>query len=888
LDNNLIIATFNDNISYLEKYQPKVFSKLLALESAIENGYYQEKYELVFDNNQFDVVEKSSLNSLYSGKSEAYVNLASKSINYELQENLFRTTREFTFSDKDIKRYQSLPFLEDEMSGLAPILSFIQMNTQGSECLGNINKFIFFGTGLGLHIEKIHEQIHSKVYLIIEDDLELFRLSLFATNYKKLAETTTFVFSVFEDDSEFLQTSTKFLNIHYEENQYLKYFEMLNHNVNKRNLFHLAVTTQPHLAFSYNSYLKQSLFPLEYIFNEYQFINKSISFLNNKLNKKPVLLLAAGPSLGKNLEWLKENVNDFIIVAVSATLSLLEREEVKPDIVIHLDAFNASVEHFKKLKSIEFLKETVFFFSAKTLPEITLLFDKKQIFFFENGTEYKENSFRPSAPCVGSISYQILLYLKVKTIYLLGLDLAVDNKTGQTHSDAHSYVKTVDLSKNAYESSEMTYKDHLIEVEGNLLEKVFTTPHFKTSIDSIDYFTSVFQDDTRQVINLSEGAKFTQTMSMQIQEYSSSRKYDVNVSKELYKLLLKNISKKLSNKENNVLRESIESAKNIRELITKYQSEKIESVGEYKDSILSLSNRLCNEKSAFNQALDIYFKTILPYIFHYLNQKKIEFSKNELLSLRNLFGNELGKIANYYLSKIQLKFEDKQSIVIEHKFLKSFQEGHEKIKDKEKLLKSNIGFLASQDNINDNDLTGYIQELCNIFPEMTFRVFYFSDLQKDEIEKKLDFEDSRLEFTLLQDINDIGKMTDIVICNDKIQLDKNIHDTLRRNSSAISMNYNTVGKDYSIMDIIDLHKSSNHPLQIDPEYFGFTKDIVEEKGYSVHKILYEKYLDNLSDDTNVYDLMYFQIINQLLSDKSFRDFYMQYLHNEISYIDEHK
>ncbi|MBE0499778.1 MAG: hypothetical protein IBX43_11210, partial [Campylobacterales bacterium] len=41
--NTLVTKNFNDNISYIEAYQPELFTKLSALESAIELGHYQEK-----------------------------------------------------------------------------------------------------------------------------------------------------------------------------------------------------------------------------------------------------------------------------------------------------------------------------------------------------------------------------------------------------------------------------------------------------------------------------------------------------------------------------------------------------------------------------------------------------------------------------------------------------------------------------------------------------------------------------------------------------------------------------------------------------------------------------------------------------------------------------
>ena len=57
MNTDKIVATFNDNISYIQSTHPLLFSKLLALDDAVADGHYKEQYELVFDNGYFDVLE---------------------------------------------------------------------------------------------------------------------------------------------------------------------------------------------------------------------------------------------------------------------------------------------------------------------------------------------------------------------------------------------------------------------------------------------------------------------------------------------------------------------------------------------------------------------------------------------------------------------------------------------------------------------------------------------------------------------------------------------------------------------------------------------------------------------------------------------------------------
>ena len=49
-------------------------------------------------------------------------------------------------------------------------------NTKDYDTMKLIEKYIFIGVGLGIHIELTHKKIKSEEYFIIEDDLELAEL----------------------------------------------------------------------------------------------------------------------------------------------------------------------------------------------------------------------------------------------------------------------------------------------------------------------------------------------------------------------------------------------------------------------------------------------------------------------------------------------------------------------------------------------------------------------------------------------------------------------------------------------------------------------------------------------------------------------------------------
>jgi hypothetical protein len=65
------------------------------------------------------------------------------------------------------------------------------------------NKFIFLGTLLGIHLNDIDKELNSKAYLILEENIEIFRLSMFLTDYESLHKNSKLFFCINENEKEF-------------------------------------------------------------------------------------------------------------------------------------------------------------------------------------------------------------------------------------------------------------------------------------------------------------------------------------------------------------------------------------------------------------------------------------------------------------------------------------------------------------------------------------------------------------------------------------------------------------------------------------------------------------------------------------------------------------
>jgi len=652
--NQTITTNFQDNVSYFEKNHPQLFSKLSALDSAIANGYYQEKYELVYENNGFDVFERSSNIFLYNKESLAHTLISTNSINFKSNENLFEGFHRYNFSQEDISKYEQNRPMTSYLSDIAPLIYSTQSHYKEEKLLKTIDKFIFFGVGLGLHLSSIHQKIHAKVYLIIEDDLELFRLSLFTTNYKQISQDSILIFSVFENNNEFMNTSAEFLNMFYYYNHYLKYYSLLSHSQEKQEQFLIAITSQPHIRYNFSNQIKSNLAPLQYLVNGYKVLNKSLNLSKKYFEDMPFILIAMGPSLEKEIEWLKKNHNNLIVVAVSSSLSYLEKNAIAPDIIVHVDPFEWGIKSFEKLKNLNFIRNSLFFCSMSTPKNITSLFEKNKLYLFETATNYKKSAIKSSTPCVGSATYQLLLLLNINTIYLLGLDLAVDTKTGKTHSQSHQSIKVLKINDEQKSKKSISYKDSLFEVSGNRTTVVLTTANLYTSIYTIDYFSKILHDENKNVVNLGDGAKFIHTTAKKTNNLKIKpiqQKKEIN--DKLQELCDKHSSSIFMDSEIKNLKKYLAHANNLKSYLENRSKPKKSDFDFYFTSLCdNLTSHQDLQTYELSRVLDSYLKYTLGYIYDFFNSQLLNINEDELINLDEILKKHLIKIIKFYQEEL--------------------------------------------------------------------------------------------------------------------------------------------------------------------------------------------------------------------------------------------
>lgn len=213
----------------------------------------------------------------------------------------------------------------------------------------------------------------------------------------------------------------------------------------------------------------------------------------------PAIIVAAGPSLNKNIKELKRAKGKAFIIAVDTAIKPLASEKIIPDMFAIVDG----------RKPLELINTE----DAKKIPLLTsisaansvLSFHTGKKFFYNEGYVYINSMFYrngesfETVACGGSVAtsaFALAFMIGIDTIILVGQDLALTGN--KTHADGtfQEKMETIDTS-------------HSIMVPGNIEKEVPTRGDFKMYLEWYNQYIKDCKEYRKQfkVINATEGGE---------------------------------------------------------------------------------------------------------------------------------------------------------------------------------------------------------------------------------------------------------------------------------------------------------------------------------------------------------------------------------------------
>lgn len=220
----------------------------------------------------------------------------------------------------------------------------------------------------------------------------------------------------------------------------------------------------------------------------------------------PAIVVAAGPSLEKNVQVLKKMKGKAFIAAVDTALRYLAEQGIRPDLAVTVDA----EKPIRLFEPEDVRKMQLVIDSGSNYQAADLLSGQKLIFSGGNYQYYRDVfqiagrqfDFMENGGSVATVAFSLLRAWKFKRIILVGQDLAL------APDKVHAGKDDVDLYK---------LDDDKIAIEGYYGDTVYTTWDYDAYRQWLE--EKIAEEDCPEVINATEGgAKIAGAVQMPLQE----------------------------------------------------------------------------------------------------------------------------------------------------------------------------------------------------------------------------------------------------------------------------------------------------------------------------------------------------------------------------------
>lgn len=416
---------------------------------------------------------------------------------------------------------------------------YLEAEKQVSNISEKHSYILVFGTGLAYNLEVIFKKIKEKnidcQILVIEPDPKVFKLALEHRNLSSILSDQRFIWCVAKTPDEVGDIWLKMLDwstldelIIIEHpptvSRFFEYFSKIKEkirfqsNKSKSNLVTMMKTGYQFHTNSFRNIIAIATFP-------------GIQRLFNQFTNIPAVVVAAGPSLEKNIELLKQVEDNFLIIATDTVFRPMIAHGIKPHLVC---AGDPSYLNSLDFVGVENITDVWLVMEPMTSPDIQRNFKgPKFVASFGGGLPTYLEQFREpigKLTCWGSIAttaFDLAKQAGCNPIIFIGLDLSYKHDRiyiRGSYSDDVFYDKV-----HEYTSLEQEILEFIIKRTTHK----YTMPNGEVlfSDENMFLYKNWFEDQLQQiqrtVINATEGGVLTNYVELMplsevIKKYYSS------------------------------------------------------------------------------------------------------------------------------------------------------------------------------------------------------------------------------------------------------------------------------------------------------------------------------------------------------------------------------
>lgn len=357
--------------------------------------------------------------------------------------------------------------------------------------------------------------------------------------------------------------------------------------------------------------------------------NYPIFFNNYPITiKNRVFLIGAGPSIDNDIDFIKSNQNNAILIACGSGLKVLEKNNIVPDYFFAVERNKEDYDILVKSSNKDYLKQISFIALNLIYPETMSLFKDAKIWFRNNDsgsylTKDDIPKFDFTNPTVANGAFSFVANLGVKEIFLFGIDMGFKNIQEHHSKDSAYYAHNM---QNPYTGVLKKVQANFIETNEIFTEYLLSWSKQRMENCIIELLSKKIHSKKVKIYNCSDGAFIQGTIPIRSTSIKLSK-----INKEKFKVAInKNFSKiEINHDLTSHLQLEIEKCKNIiNQLINIFNQSHIESLNQML-MIMFNSNDLIkqfrNEQSIVYQILNGTIMMMFTTIYSH----SIAFGENE-------------------------------------------------------------------------------------------------------------------------------------------------------------------------------------------------------------------------------------------------------------------
>lgn len=312
-----------------------------------------------------------------------------------------------------------------------------------SDCL---NVLLIFGIGTGVQISNLLSKKDINHLIFIDINHKFFKASMYFVNwiniineYSQKNKSITFIIN-----NDLDNVVNNLINVLYSDKamftSYINTFESYKSLFFDEVLKKLRVNYQQ-LVLGWGFYDDELRSMKHSILN----INQNIPFYCKDQTDTPfdcsIFIIANGPSLDKDIKFIKQYRDSAIILSCGSALSALEKYDITPDYHLEIERNDITYENLVQSNSKEYLSKVNFIGLNVIYPKVFSLFKTVKLVFRDNdaGTSLSNSivgGLGYTNPTAANFALAFASKIGFKNIYLFGMDM------GYFESKKHHSLKS--------------------------------------------------------------------------------------------------------------------------------------------------------------------------------------------------------------------------------------------------------------------------------------------------------------------------------------------------------------------------------------------------------------------------------------------------------------